>query len=197
METPPSPNDNKINFNASETFNMKVNEKDVKLKLSYNEQFFLFEAEEADAFPKNEFCLLKSLEELTKIDKYFRQFDTLKEVFDSIKQLFQTKNISVIKEDKQMKLKIKNILANKEFFISLPLKEKDIKSEMEHLIPYISSLNNKITNLENQISQMKIDFDNRLKALEKKHQDEIEKNLLTIRLFQDSNIVQSNEKELI
>ena len=44
---------------------------------------------------------------------------------------------------------------------------------------------------------MKIDFDNRLKALEKKHQDEIEKNLLTIRLFQDSNIVQSNEKELI
>ena len=203
METPPFENENKINFNFSESFDIKVNEKNIKLKISYNEKLIFFEAEEEDIFPKNDFCLLKSLEELLKIDKYFRQFDNPKEVFDSLKIIILNKNLSIIKEDKEIKLKIKNLLTNKEFFICMPL----IKSEMENLIPYISSLNNKINNLENQISQMKIEFDNKLKALEQKHREEInkcEENILKKieksqkkEFFQDSNIVQLNEKDLI
>lgn len=46
---------------------------------------------------------------------------------------------------------------------------------METLIPYVSSLNNKIINLENQINQMKIDFDIKLKDMEKKYIEELNK----------------------
>lgn len=209
METPPISNDDKINFNVSETFNIKVNEKNIKLQISYNEKSIFFEAEEEeDIFPKKEFSLLASLEELIKINKYFSQFDTLREVFHSIKIIILNKNISIIKEDKKIKLKIKNPLTNKEFFINLLLKKKELKSEMENFIPYISSLNNKINNLENQISQMKIEFSNTIKALEQKYQDEInkcEENILKKieerfpknEFFQNSNIVQLNEKDLI
>ena len=40
---------------------------------------------EENIFQRKEFNLYQSLEELIKIDKYFRQFDNLEEVFNSIK----------------------------------------------------------------------------------------------------------------
>lgn len=174
METPPLPNDNKINFNVSETFNMKVNEKNIKLKISYNEQLFRFEAEEDDAFPKNKFCLLKSLEELTKIDKYFRQFDNLKEVFEAFKLLISNKTLTAIVKDNAIKLKLINFYTNKEFFINLSLKEKDTKTEINSLISYVSALNNTITNLESQIKDIKIEFNNILGQMEQKYKNEFE-----------------------
>jgi hypothetical protein len=196
---------------------LNINENNIRLKIAYNDKIILFEAEEDKIFPKKEFSVSKSLEELLKIDKYFRQFDNLKEVFESLKIIISNKNVSLIKEEKELKLKIKNLLVNKEFFIELPLKEKDIKSEMESLIPHISSLNNKISNLENEIKEMKIDFDNKLKIMEQKYKEEIklmeqkhkeemkkydekfEKifNAQKNKMFSDSKIVQSNEIELI
>ena len=188
MDSPPLAIDNIINFNSSETFKIKVDEKDIKLKISFNNKIIAFEAEEKDNFPKKEFSALKSLEELIKIDKYFRQFDNLKEVFESIKITILNKNLSIIKEEKEIKLKISNPLTNKDFLIQLPAKLKDIKTQMENLIPYISSLNNKITNLENQISQMRIEFDNKLKEMEKKYQEELNK--------REENYVKKNEQNL-
>ena len=105
---------------------------------------------------------------------------------------------------------MKNLNTNKEFFINLKLKEKDIQSELKDIIPYISSLNNKITNLENQIKEMKKDFDNKLQEIDKRHKNElniykkqieeyIEKNIQRKRKFEfyGSNIIQTNENELI
>ena len=43
-------------------------------------------------------------------------------------------------------MKIINPLNNKEFFINIPLKEKDIKAEINSIIPYITHLNEKIEN---------------------------------------------------
>ena len=44
METaPPVFIDNKPNFKVSETFNMKVNENNIKLMISYNDEIILFE----------------------------------------------------------------------------------------------------------------------------------------------------------
>ena len=56
--------------------------------------------------------------------------------------------MSVIKEKDKMKLKLSNFLLNRDIIINLILKERDIKSEIESLIPYIKSLNNKIDFLE-------------------------------------------------
>ena len=65
-----------------------------------------------------------------------------------------------------MKIKINNPTLNKEFFINIPLKEKDLKSEIDS--SYVISLNVKINNLEKTIKEIKIEFENKIKIIEKK-----------------------------
>ena len=43
-----------------------------------------------------------------------------------------------------MKIKIKNPVNDKEFYINIPLKEYNLKNELNSIISYISSLNNRI-----------------------------------------------------
>ena len=190
---------NEIKFSISESFTIKGNnENNIRLKISYNEKIIFFEAEEENVFPKQEFNLYQSLEQLTKIDRYFRQFDELKEVFEFFKAIISKNNLSVVKEENKMKLKLSNPSINKDIIINLTLKAKDIKSEVESLIPYINSLNNKIDSLENQIKDMKIEFDNKLKDM-KAELDEI-KNKFENKipnLFQGSQIIDDNDKNII
>ena len=198
METPLL-SKNEIKFSISESFTIKGNnDNNIRLKISYNEKIIFFEAEEENVFPKQEFNLYQSLEQLTKIDRYFRQFDELKEVFEFIKTIISKNNLSVVKEENRMKLKLSNPLINKDIIINLTLKAKDIKSEVESLIPYITSLNKKIDSLENQIKDMKIEFDNKLKDM-KAELDEI-KNKFENKfpnLFQGSQIIDDNDKNII
>ena len=190
---------NEIKFSISESFTIKGNnENNIRLKISYNEKIIFFEAEEENVFPKQEFNLYQSLEQLTKIDRYFRQFDELKEVFVFFKAIISKNNLSVVKEENKMKLKLSNPSINKDIIINLTLKAKDIKSEVESLIPYITSLNKKIDSLENQIKDMKIEFDNKLKDM-KAELDEI-KNKFENKipnLFQGSQIIDDNDKNII
>ena len=190
---------NEIKFSISESFTIKGNnDNNIRLKISYNEKIIFFEAEEENVFPKQEFNLYQSLEQLTKIDRYFRQFDELKEVFEFIKTIISKNNLSVVKEENKMKLKLSNPLINKDIIINLTLKAKDIKSEVESPIPYITSLNKKIDSLENQIKDMKIEFDNKLKDM-KAELDEI-KNKFENKipnLFQGSQIIDDNDKNII
>ena len=146
-----------------------MNEQKLKLKISYNEKIMFFEIEEENVFQRKEFNLYQSLEELIKIDKYFRQFDNLNEVFNSIKILILNKNLTIIKEDKLMKIKINNPTLNKEFFINIPLKEKDLKSEIDSLIPYVISLNDKINNLEKTIKEIKEKNQEEINLIKKKN----------------------------
>jgi hypothetical protein len=120
---------NEIKFSISESFTIKGNnDNNIRLKISYNEKIIFFEAEEENVFPKQEFNLYQSLEQLTKIDRYFRQFDELKEVFEFFKAIISKNNLSVVKEENKMKLKLSNPLINKDIIINLTLKAKDIKS---------------------------------------------------------------------
>ena len=204
METaPPILREKNLNFKVCETFTLN----DIKLTISYNDDIILFKAEEKEenVFPQKEYSVIQRMEDLLNIDKYFRQFDNIKEVFDSLKILINNKTISIIKKENEISLKMKNLNTNKEFFINLKYKEKDLKSEIKDIIPYISSLQKKISNLENQIKNMKNDFDTKLQEIEKKHKDElkqikeyIEKNYeKKKKLFNNSNIIQSDENELI
>ena len=190
---------NEIKFSISESFTIKGNnDNNIRLKISYNEKIIFFEAEEENVFPKQEFNLYQSLEQLTITDKFFRQYDELKEVFEFIKTIISKNNLSVVKEENRMKLKLSNPLINKDIIINLTLKAKDIKSEVESPIPYITSLNKKIDSLENQIKDMKIEFDNKLKDM-KAELDEI-KNKFENKipnLFQGSQIIDDNDKNII
>ena len=198
METPLL-SKNEIKFSISESFTIKGNnDNNIRLKISYNEKIIFFEAEEENVFPKQEFNLYQSLEQLTKIDRCFRQFDELKEVFEFFKAIISKNNLSVVKEENKMKLKLSNPLINIDIIINLTLTAKDIKSEVESLIPYITSLNKKIDSLENQIKDMKIEFYNKLKDM-KAELDEI-KNKFENKipnLFQGSQIIDDNDKNII
>jgi len=169
-----SPSENGINYNVKEDFNIKTDKNSVKLTIAYNEKIIYFEAEEDKVFPKKEFSLIQNLEEISKIDKFFRQLDNLKEVFEAFKLLIANKTLTAIVEDNTIKLKLFNFYTNKEFFINLSLKEKDTKTELTSLIGYVSSLNNTITNLESQIKYIKIEFNNKLGQMEQKHKNELE-----------------------
>ena len=93
MTSPPNALENKIKFSSTETFNIQINEQQkFKLKISYNEKIMFFEIDEENVFQRKEFNLYQSLEELIKIDKYFRQFDNLNELFNSIKIIILKKN---------------------------------------------------------------------------------------------------------
>ena len=122
---------------------------------------------------------------MSKINRYFYQFETIKEVFVSFKKLVSSKNVSVAKEEKYMKLKIKNPINEKEFFINIPLKEKDLKSELDSIIPYITSLNNRITELEKKVSKLESQFEQYIPIInnyknEKEKEEKEGENVLSI-----------------
>lgn len=190
MNTPHESKD--IKFTSSETFKIKSGkESEMKLKISYNEKLIYFEAEEEKIFPKKEYILYQSLEELCRLDKYFRQFDEMKEVFDFIKAIITKNNLAIIPEENDVKLKIN--LINKDIILKLSIKEKDVKSEVESLIPYIASLNKKINDLEDTIKNMKIEFDNKLNEMKKEMEKKFEKKYF----FKGSNIIPSYDEDLI
>ena len=127
MSTPPTANDNSgITFTKTKIFEIEDNNDKFKLKLSNNEKLIFFLIEKENLFPKKEFSIYLSLEELSKINKFFNQFENLSEVFSSLEILLQSKNISILPEEKNMKIKIINPANNKEFFLNVPLKEKDL-----------------------------------------------------------------------
>ena len=181
MLTPPSLLDtsqkNDIKFDNSQSFDIKSNDIFYKLKISFNDKLLFFEIEKKDEFPKNIYNLYLNFEELGKINKFFLQFDSSAEVIDSIKLIIKNNNLSIIEENKQMKIKIINPYNQKTFYIDVPLKEKDLKSELDSIIPYITSLRDKVNDLEskcktfeekiNELMSIKKEYEE-LKAKEKK-----------------------------
>ena len=157
MSTPPlpleGPMEQKIKFDTEKNFNIPTNEKQYNLKLAFNEKMIYFDIEKIKQFPKEEYNIFFTLEKLVKINRYFLQFENTSEVFDSLIYLIENKNVSITEEDKQMKIKIFNPSSKKEIFISIPLKEKDLKAEIKSIVPYISSLNDKINSLEKRLKE--------------------------------------------
>ena len=157
-----------IKFDASETFEINTDNKIYALKISYNEQLIYFEIKEKNAFVKDEYNLYIDLNELGKISRFFNQFETVKEVFDSLKSLIDKKNLSIIQEEKKMKIKIINPINNKEFYINVLSKEKDIKSEINSIITYVTSLNEKVQKLENKVNLLENKLNEIIKEKEEK-----------------------------
>ena len=189
MDAPTPIKDNNINFDTTETFDL---DDTYILKISFNKDIIFYEVQEKDKFPKQDFNIFLNLEELNKINRYFYQFESLKDVCDSFKNLISKKNISIIKEEKLIKLKIKNPSNEKEFFINIPLKEKDLKSELDTIIPYIASLNNRITELEKKVSKLENQFEQCIPIINEYKKEK--KNNSFFDGFKNSNIV--NEKEI-
>jgi hypothetical protein len=168
IETQASSSRKEIKFDLSESFEITTDNKIYELKISYNEQLMFFEIKEKNAFLKDEFNLYTNLKELGDISRFFNKFETLKEVFDSLKTLITKKNISIIQEEKKMKMKIINPINNKEFFINVNSKEKDTKSEINSIIACVNSLTQKVQNLENKVNMLENKLNELIREKEEK-----------------------------
>ena len=195
MQSAPSINEHdtpekNIKFNKSQTFEIKTEEKDFKLKVSYNETMFLFEVEKKAEFPKNEYANLMSFDDLTKNYRFFLQFETTEEVVNSLSIMVKNNNIKILEEDKKMKIEITNTNNQRTFGIDVPIKEKNIRMEVDGLTNYMSSLNERVTSLEKQVKELmsiKDEYE-KLKQLEIKNKN---------RYFKDSSIVKLEDEDTI
>jgi len=183
------PTKTELNFENKKILKLSKDSINYNINLSYNEKLILFEVEKEDKneFPKKDFKLYLDLEQLTKLDKYFSQFESVSEIPFSFETLLGMKKIDIIYGDKESKIKIINPLNKKEFYISIPLKEKSQKNEIDAIIPYIISLNDKINKMENRIN-----------LLEKTVNDLILfNNSKEKKLFPESNIIKLEDEKII
>ena len=196
-----------MKYGKTEAFEI---ENKYNLKISFNDKIIFFEIEEKDKFPKQDFNIFLNLEELGNINRYFYQFESLKEVYETLKKLIEQNSLFVVKEDKLMKIKIENPINDKVIYINVPLKEKDLKNELESIVSYISTLNNRINELEKKVdeinelknkfkifedylpylNQMKLEIDNK-KEQQKKNENNFWEG------FKNSNIANIEEQKAI
>ena len=183
-----------IKFTKTKEFDVENEEKKFKIKISINEKLIFFEVEKKNELPKRDFNLYLSLEELGKINRFFIQFETMSEVFSSLENIVTDKKISVKEEEKKMKLVIINPVNKKEIYIDVPLKEKDLKGEINSINSYIASLNNKINDLEKKVNILwlfKEEYENYLK--QEKERKEKEKEYVNS-IIRVSNIIEKEDE---
>jgi hypothetical protein len=171
MSTPPGI-EQTIQFENKKEYELDNN---YIIHFSYNEELLFIEVKEMEdknTLPQKEYNIFLNLEQLKVIDNYFLQFMSLNEVMDSFDELIKMKCLYIIKEEKNIKIKIINpILKKKEIYINMPMIEKDVKNQIDSILLYIKSLNN-------TINKMKTEYDNKIKLLEEKikqNENKIEK----------------------
>ena len=140
-----------IKFDNSDCFDINANEINFKLKLSYNDKLLYFEIEKVGEFPKNEYNKYFNLDEFGKMNRFFLQFETTIEIINSLISLIKNNNLSIIEENKGMKIQIQNPLIQKPIIIDVPIKEKNINFEINSIITYIISLSKKVEKMENEL----------------------------------------------
>ena len=101
-----------------------------KLKISYNDKLMFFEVDKKEQFPKDLYMKYLTMDDLGKLNKFFRQFDTPVEVLDSLQLIIKNSGISFLEENKQMKMEIINPFNQQKIYIDMQQKEKDLKTEL-------------------------------------------------------------------
>ena len=199
MSCPPlAANDDKlieIKYNKKESYEIDSNGKKYNFKISNNVSIIFFEIEEINAFPKQEFNIHLNLEQLCKINKFFLQFDNLNEISDSIKKIIDNKNAKIEKREKEMILTLINPMNQKEFNLSLPLKENDIKAEISSLNSYVIQLNEKYENLDKRVKYLEKKIEEICSV--KQQSQTKEKSAEPSEMFCNSSIVKNDEIDLI
>ncbi len=76
----------------SENMNFKINDKKFQFYLSYNQNMIVFKVFSIDLIIQNELELTLTLEQLYKINRFFNNFETIKEIVDWILNSYKEKN---------------------------------------------------------------------------------------------------------
>ena len=103
-----------------------------------------------------------------------------------------------------MVLSIINPINMKEFKINIPLKEKDIKAEIDSLNSYVFKLDKKIEYLEKKVNNLENEVNNNKKKIDELYSFKQEYEILKKKemnnnnfMFDKSNIIKKDEQDLI
>lgn len=183
----------KIKLENASSFDITTDNMKYKLIISYNNRLICFEIEKP-VFPKQEYYRYLNMEQLSNTNGYFRAFDSIQQIFDSLKIIIEKNNLSILEEGNNIKIKIINPLNNNPFYIEIPSKEKGLREEMTSISKYIASIKNeydkKIKLMEEKIDELmkfKKDYE-----IAKKEEIKEEK-----RYFFNSNIIKYEDENMI
>jgi chaperonin cofactor prefoldin len=149
-------------------FPVFVGKDNFNLSISYSNdsiKFFLNHKDKNDEPLK--FAKSFSFEELNKISKWFKIFDSLEEVYEDIIKLMENKQVNINLEENIAKLVFNiNMEKIKEFDIVLAKKELTKDELINNLISENKELKIKVNNLEKRINSL----EERFKSFRKKIQ---------------------------
>jgi len=194
-------------FNNSESVEVESSQNQkYKLIISSNSKHIQFEIEDLISFPKNEYVLLSTLEELQKINRYFLFFKDTQEASKILIKSAKDKYLFITSENNKCYMKIINQINNEEFALEVHKKQRSLKEEIESYTPLIADMKKRIEILEKENMDLKQkninleekvkDIEKRLISLENKNGKEIEEKEINKRLFK-SNVINGNEEKTI
>ena len=130
-----------------------------------------------------------SFDQLNKISKWFKIFDSLEEVYDDIIKLMEKKQINITLEQNSVSLKFYiNMEKIKEFDILLEQKELSKDEIINNLIKDNKELKNKVENLEKKMN----DYEKRLNLIEEKLSNPKSSIMQTIQSNENNDILNSD-----
>ena len=176
-----------VEFENSEEYYI---DKDLKFKISYNDQSISFLVSKS-LFPRIEYKRILSIEQLYELDKLFNNFESTKDLVNWIINSFKQKISSIKFLDNKCILEMKNPISNKIFELNLNETEKDLNSRVNILEAIISEQNTKIILLEERIKKLE-DIINKYE--EKESEKEKEEQLIS---FSGTEILNNESKKML
>ena len=109
MQKAPIINRDKTSLILKNKEEIVISEK-LHLIISFNESIISFKVIDSNDFPSKEYELLSNIDNLYKINNYFRMFNSLSEIQNCIIKEYQNKRISLKVNENEAKININNII---------------------------------------------------------------------------------------
>ena len=191
----------KIKLENNKTFEITTDNIKYNLIISYDENLLCFEIEKVDQFPKKEYYLYLNKELLPKINIFFLQFESIPAIFEGLKFIIESNNLSIFEKGNNMQIQIINPFNKNSFNVDIPIKEKNLKDEMNSITNYIVSVKNeledKIKEENDKIKLLEEKIDELMKFKEEYEKVKKEEIKIENRFFPNSNIIKFEDENMI
>jgi hypothetical protein len=159
-ETSSPPTSEKDTMNLEEDFTLtSESSSQYKMKLIYNNSKIVFFIEKLNEFPVLNYELETTLKELQNKEDNLILFNSTKKLVRGIKTCIETKKYKYSGSDSMFVLSLENdFFENKIANIEIPLKEQDLKVQVNYLIQVISNLKKEINELKQNPLQNNVEL---------------------------------------
>ena len=148
-------------------------------------------------FQKKEYELLLTLEQLSKISKFFNNFENPKELINWLTKSINEKNSNIKINEKECIIQILNPISLKSIDLSINTKKEDLNCRVTNLEEIILKQNKEISFIKekmNKIEQEYIQQKEKLKKFESIF-EEFNQEKRKASFFYDSDILKESEKK--